>query len=329
MQITRDTYESYFLDYLEGSLEESLVNEFLDFLDKNPDLKLELQNFDNTIEIPANSATIDKNRLYRVSSADTEEYNHQLVAWFEGDLSETEIATFENSAQSNPMVVADMELIRLTRLVPDQKVVFSQKSRLYRKALPSITLRWWSAAAAIVFMALIIRTLMPDSESNPYSHSPLPLVNEPIVESIVSESPINPGEVIAMPKETAMSRSVPAPAISAIDEPKTIVYEKVPEPLPVRRGVLALKEEKQLLAGIVLAKPSETEPEELYLAERLLDKAGLDDFSLNKMLRAGLSIASDLSNERFSYAVNSEGELKTLAIDTRLFGFRVAKDRKP
>ncbi|MBC8005772.1 MAG: hypothetical protein H7X84_09885, partial [Verrucomicrobia bacterium] len=46
-KITRDNYEAFFLDYLEGNLEETLIDQFLDFLEKNPDLKEELHLFEN------------------------------------------------------------------------------------------------------------------------------------------------------------------------------------------------------------------------------------------------------------------------------------------
>ncbi len=329
MKITRDNYESYFLDYLEGSLEDSLVNEFLEFTNKHPDLRLELQNFDKTIQIPEESLTVDKTRLYRISSGDNEAYNHQLVAWLEGDLSETEATSLTNSAQSNPSLLADMEVMRKTRLAPDQEVVFRHKSRLHRKVLPGNFMRWGSSAAALILMALLIKSLLPDSETAPYTLSPLPLVNESLVESILPESLENVPEKVAQFQTNASIHSVLLPEPSIDSESKVIVYEEAPPPLPVRKGLLALQEEKQLLAGINPVHPPATEPDELYLTERLLDKTGLDDFSLNKMLRAGLSIASELSNDRFSYAVNSEGELTTLAIDTRFFGFRVAKDRVP
>jgi hypothetical protein len=43
MKITRDNYEEHFLDYLEGNLDENLVDDFIDFLRQNPDLKAELE----------------------------------------------------------------------------------------------------------------------------------------------------------------------------------------------------------------------------------------------------------------------------------------------
>jgi hypothetical protein len=45
-KINRNNYESYFLDFLEGTLEEPLKAELMDFLKKNPDLAKELDEFE-------------------------------------------------------------------------------------------------------------------------------------------------------------------------------------------------------------------------------------------------------------------------------------------
>ena len=42
MKINRNNYEVFFMDYLDGNLDESVVNDFIEFLQKNPDLKEEL-----------------------------------------------------------------------------------------------------------------------------------------------------------------------------------------------------------------------------------------------------------------------------------------------
>jgi len=46
MEITRENYESWFLDYLEGRLEEGMMDEFIRFVHENPDLKEELSGYE-------------------------------------------------------------------------------------------------------------------------------------------------------------------------------------------------------------------------------------------------------------------------------------------
>ena len=42
MKINRNNYEAFFIDYLEGNLDEKMVDDFIEFLQQNPDLKEEL-----------------------------------------------------------------------------------------------------------------------------------------------------------------------------------------------------------------------------------------------------------------------------------------------
>jgi len=46
MNISRDNYESYFIDFLEGNLNAEQIDQFLDFINQNPDLKEELHAFE-------------------------------------------------------------------------------------------------------------------------------------------------------------------------------------------------------------------------------------------------------------------------------------------
>lgn len=331
MQITRDTYESFFLDYLEGSLEESMVNEFLDFLEANPDLKKELHGFDKSYQVPGESITLNKSGLYRTGRDDDEFYNNQLVAWLEGDLSEPEAAKLLHSAESDSKLKSDLNLIGLTRLSPDRELLFSQRKRLYRKFAFTPNAKWLSAAAALLLIMLLIPTLLPEHDDNLYSGSTEPVENQQKVEQVQPESPV----ILTDLAVQSLSRK-PVEQLPIQEDPKPqkfIAFQQPPPlPLPLKQGLLTIKEETQLLAGIQTYNTDQLplpDSEDLYITERLLEKAGMDDFSLTKVLRAGLTLASDLSNDRFTYAVNSEGELTTLAVDTRLFGFRVAKGRVP
>ncbi|MEZ4798842.1 MAG: hypothetical protein R2809_03495 [Flavobacteriales bacterium] len=67
MMITRENYEAYFLDYLEGNLDESLLPQFHRFLDENPDLKVELEMVSD-FQLPAPTLTFNRKlMLYKGS----------------------------------------------------------------------------------------------------------------------------------------------------------------------------------------------------------------------------------------------------------------------
>ena len=59
MKITRENYESFFIDYLDGFLDEKLIDDFIEFLQQNPDLKEELSLFEN-VSVDAENISFDK-----------------------------------------------------------------------------------------------------------------------------------------------------------------------------------------------------------------------------------------------------------------------------
>jgi len=46
MNLNRNNYEAYFIDFLEGNLNPAHVDQFLEFISQNPDLKEELHWFE-------------------------------------------------------------------------------------------------------------------------------------------------------------------------------------------------------------------------------------------------------------------------------------------
>ena len=95
MKISRENYESFFLDYLEGKLKESQIDEFLDFLEQNQDLKDELHQFENIHLLEEQIIFTDKGKLYKSVSDQTVIHENKLVAFMEGDLEREERQGFE------------------------------------------------------------------------------------------------------------------------------------------------------------------------------------------------------------------------------------------
>lgn len=66
MKITRDNYEAYALDYMEGALPSSDLRSFEDFLDENPDIKEEVTGFSIvTLEADPSLVFEGKSSLYQ------------------------------------------------------------------------------------------------------------------------------------------------------------------------------------------------------------------------------------------------------------------------
>ena len=164
MNINRNNYEFFFLLYIDRELnaEEMLAVE--NFLEENPDLRVEMDMLSSTILPEDQVAAVfpDKSKLYR--TADTSSpvsilnYESYFVQYADDELNNEEKAATEKFVYDNPEFQAEFELIQQAKLVPDNTVVFPGKEKLYRGN--STTVRpmfpvWtrYAAAAMVLLMA--------------------------------------------------------------------------------------------------------------------------------------------------------------------------------
>src|ERR1035437_8682868 len=130
MKITRDNYESFFLDYLEGKLKISQIDEFLDFLEQNRDLKDELHQFEN-VHLPEEQIFFtDKGKLYKSVSDQTVIHENKLIAYLEGDLEKEERIGFEAYLANHQELQKEYNLFVKTRLIPDSEIRIPDKHKL-------------------------------------------------------------------------------------------------------------------------------------------------------------------------------------------------------
>jgi hypothetical protein len=167
MNINRNNYETFFIDYLDGVLSADQVSELLQFLDENPDLKEELSDIESIpvvteeiFEYP-DKQILKKRPVLSVGPINELNYQEYLIGSVEGDLSVAESRLLERFVLRNPEIARDWEQYKLTRLVPDPKVVYPGKSHLkkypfsasYKKPLYYVS----GAAACLLALLLVIK----------------------------------------------------------------------------------------------------------------------------------------------------------------------------
>lgn len=159
MKITRTNYESWFLDHLEGRLEEGMAGEFNEFLRQNPDLREELEEYREVNITAPELSYAGKEELFREGYDQPEVFEQAAVARLEGDLSPEEADAFEDYLLRHPGKKAEAELFGMTRLTPDPAVVFTDKSRLLRQPVLIRLRQWTLRAAAVLLVGLLVYTL--------------------------------------------------------------------------------------------------------------------------------------------------------------------------
>jgi hypothetical protein len=346
MKINRNNYEVYFIDYLEGKLDEKLVDDFLEFLLQNPDLKQELTFFESVSVVPE-EISFDKKELLFKEKFDSEiEFNRAAISILEGDSSSSEKAEFEKYLLTHPQKDKEIQLFNKTKLLPDTSVTFSKKNKLYKKPVGRTIIFWSARVAAILLLALTFYILIDNS-----SEEIVPQIQVAENKDEGTKKETSP-EVKQVPVETEKQKTestkklAPKPAVKEVkQEPKNgkslretskgrLEREDVAE---IRSLVPVPKELKTIAASFEVQKPDVrlaamnfTQPEivpgyteERLLADVVIEKTGLDKLSLNKITKAGLNLVSALSKEKFQYETNKEGKIVEYNYDSRLLAFTI------
>lgn len=155
--LTRNNYETWFIDYHDGALNKTQVAELFAFLEKNTDLKAEFEFF-NSVSLEPEEITFSGKESLKRSLIDQTNYLNWFVSYVENDLSESDRKLVEEFLKAHPELLKELELIIKTKSIPDYTIIFKDKSSL-RKSAKVLTFsrtvyRSLSIAASIVLIAV-------------------------------------------------------------------------------------------------------------------------------------------------------------------------------
>ncbi len=159
-KINRHNYEVFFLDYVEGNLDASQKEELFTFLSLNPDLKVELDEFE-IITLGNSSERFDiKNdlkKLYYEGDIVHGNLDQFIIASLEGDLNNSQQEKLDEFLHNTPAYRGDYRLYTLTKLQADNSIVFFGKKGLKRSVTGKILLlKKISVAASLLILAAIL-----------------------------------------------------------------------------------------------------------------------------------------------------------------------------
>jgi len=130
MNINKNNYEAFFLDYHEGNLTPEQVAEVLLFVEQHPELKEEFENFEN-FSIDAEELKFENKSLLKkhIDINNIEEY---IVLSIEGKLNKAEKDLLNSYLKQHPQHQKTVDLYQKTKLTPDYSIVFESKEDLKR-----------------------------------------------------------------------------------------------------------------------------------------------------------------------------------------------------
>ena len=343
MKITRANYESFFIDYIEGNLPESMIDQFLDFLNQNPDLKEELHLFEE-VNLPQELVVFqEKEQLHKSAADEKSRLENTVVAYWEGDLDTDENKAFETYIAAHPELKKEYDLFSKTHLTPDSGIRYPDKRKLYRKSGATIAMNWVARAAAVLVLIWGIHSVMQTQNTresgkrNPEVAKVSPQPISPVQKAdsekkdIKTAVPVNNKPEIAKnvqeqtnvePKETLPVETNPTdPDLTALAQITPIEPKLDQETLETQLAfsssdhVLKINETKNVISV------------EEFLANRVqkVSKEGL--FSAQRIARLGLNLASEISGERIGYSLK-DGKIASVGFESKLMAFSIPLEKK-
>jgi len=196
-QLNKHNYEAFYLDFLDGNLNQEDAAQLFRFLNENPSLKIEEENFDEIINFNEQLDDSFKNELKQVDFEldEINQYtiNSFLIAQFEKQLSANKEKEIEVFLVEHPKFKAEQQQIKTTFLNPDLSIVYPDKKGLKKSETRYLWPLISSIAAILVILFLVMNPTSTSLEGikNTAALPGKPLVkNKRIIESKEIDHPI-------------------------------------------------------------------------------------------------------------------------------------------
>ena len=135
MNINKNNYEAYFLDYHEGNLTPLQVADLFLFIAQHPEFKKEFEGFEN-VSLEDYTSCEFENKSNLKKEITLENRGDYFIRSVESNLNTTEEDLLAEFLKQNPQFLTEFELFQKTRLTIDDSIVFENKNGL-KKSLSS------------------------------------------------------------------------------------------------------------------------------------------------------------------------------------------------
>lgn len=195
MNIDRHNYEEQFILYWDNELGAGQKKMVEEFVLQNPDLEPEFRLLGNSRFSPTEILPFnEKEMLLKEASVHPGNYESWFILYVDEELTKEDRQAVEEFVEQHPSTAEELSLLKKTVSVPDAKIIFPDKSILFRKTTKPfvISLAWYrvAIAAAVLLIAgfftiRLISTGRTEKEDLPIVTSsgqiqPKPGVEDPI-----------------------------------------------------------------------------------------------------------------------------------------------------
>jgi hypothetical protein len=158
MRINRENYEKFFVEYLDGSLDQEGEQLVLSFLQENPDLKAELEVATSFGKLQPHFVEYKDKSLLKRREHEYESsgiLQEQMIAMIEGELDAGKKIMLQNYLSSDTTASKDFGVFQKTILVPDRRIVYPGKNHLKRQTVIPMFMKVAAIAALLVLFLFV------------------------------------------------------------------------------------------------------------------------------------------------------------------------------
>ncbi len=166
MNITKENYEVFVLDYLEGKLDTDMLGDFLLFLKDNPEIRKEIETFE-MFELSSSGPDYTEKNLLKKKDIDLldviPDFEKACIAAIEKDLDEPAYEKLHRELMHFPEKGLTFQEFNKTILKPEP-IAFDAKS-LLKKPVPigrKNKVMVWYAVASVILLFLLIQPFSRD-----------------------------------------------------------------------------------------------------------------------------------------------------------------------
>jgi len=292
-----------------------------------------------TIEIEQEEIAFSKKeKLFKEKFDAEHEFNEAAVSTLEGEITATGKAEFETYLASHPEKQKDVVFFIQTKLKPDESIVFSKKNKLYRKSVGKSIFLWTTRVAAVLILAFTVYVFIDKSSTEIVKENQLAntekvtekkenklIVQEEQKPNIVesNRTDVKNAETLPEPEKSLQANSNEKPGND--DLASIRITEESPAGMRSLTASLPVVLPKTDLVPVQIIIPEINDPfvDERLLVDVIKEKTGVEKFSFGKIVKAGLSLVADLSNDKLKYETNTEGKVTEVNFDSRLLAFSI------
>lgn len=160
MIITKQNYERFLIDFMDGKLSSSMEESLFAFLDENPDIKAEFEDLEiiNTVVDEDISfdlkSSLKKPQIVSTTNINHKNYEKHFIASAEADLTANQGAELDEFINLNPTLLKSQELYKQSKLQADLTIQYPNKKAL--KKYPFYQRKIWIYSASVAASIILL-----------------------------------------------------------------------------------------------------------------------------------------------------------------------------